>query len=38
MRVEVRVGVAGDVGNGETVAGGVNPPYVQMPSVPRGIY
>lgn len=37
VSVGVRVGVAGDVGNGEIVAGGVNPPYVQMPSVPRGI-
>lgn len=27
-----------DVGSGELVGGGVNPPYVQTPSVPNGIY
>lgn len=30
-------GIAGEVGSGVTVGGGVNPPYVHIPSVPRGI-
>jgi hypothetical protein len=31
-------GVADRVGEGDVVGGGVNPPYVQIPSLPRGIW